>query len=591
MGAHVTSAIDQSAAVGDFIAQESMGCPLTDSGCETKEGKADVEFTCETPFDEHCQCLKMGKTNQLKYLVKERATVCTGADWADMNTRRSMKDGARYAEFALEWKARKLHEPMERLNAQKKMFKMVDGIGGKQPYYTNTACYKDEADAKIGWYFLIHAVGGKGGSDIPVGHEALSKPFLTKNWHYSLWQQEIYQDILLSSSMISAKNMGSWTSVGVIFKTPPENVIGLSTVDISLSNSAIRTFANFYNHMDDVKNRKFSKFVKEAPSISEVTWTDFDKLTMKLPDITYNEIPVLGTYYDQTDSSTKVVEVAGYFINMLPLKLSNPDTEFDFAEGLPDELPVKNEAYELLMKMYKDQDFVGKGLPIVVIDCPTERLDSLRKELDESQDVFVLKNAWIDHLKSRMGNIRRKERQSSLNECARITQEKLEKKVSGYKDIFKKWSRCQAWEKCEKVGGADDHEAFKTLFAKHQKANKAMVLKAPYLANLFGADGRLKDIEAWKAKAISTSEPYFMDDWLDTAFVKRVANNPFSDLNSETCIKAKRKYDLAQQQIQLVAEENQAKKDTRRENRMRARREMKKQMKKKKATKSGATTK
>merc|ERR1712190_600475 len=119
--AHVTSAIDQSAAVGDFMAQESMGCPLTDSGCETKEGKADVEFTCETPFDEHCQCLKMGKTNQLKYLVKERATVCTGADWADMKTRRSMKDGARYAEFAQEWKARKLHAPMGWLKAQKKM--------------------------------------------------------------------------------------------------------------------------------------------------------------------------------------------------------------------------------------------------------------------------------------------------------------------------------------------------------------------------------------------------------------------------------------------------------------------------------------
>merc|ERR1712032_1114163 len=147
----------------------------------------------------------------------------------------------------------------------------------------------------------------------------------------------------------------------------------------------------------------------------------------------------------------------------------------------------------------------------------------------------------------------------------------LEKQMPGYTDIFGKWSRCQAWEKCKKVGGADDHEVFKTLFAKHQAANKAMVLEAPYLANLFGADGRLKDIEAWKAKAISTSEPYFMDDWLDTAFVKRVANNPFSDLNSETCIKAKREYDLAQQQFQLVAEEKQAKKDTRREKMMRSR--------------------
>merc|ERR1712190_518229 len=467
--------------------------------------------------------------------------------------------------------------------------------------YTNTACYKDEADAKIGWYFLIHAVGGKGGRDIPVGHEALSKPFLTKNWHYSLWQQEKYQDILLSSSMISAKNMGSWTSVGVIFKTPPENVIGLSTVDISLSNSAIRTFANFYNHMDVVKNRKFSKFVKEAPSISEVTWTDFDKLTIKLPDITYNEIPVLGTYYDQTDSSTKVVEVAGYFINMLPIKLRNRDTEFDFSEGLPDELPgKKNEAYDLLMKMYKDPDFVGKGLPIVVIDCPTERLDSLRQELDESQDVFVLKNAWIDHLKSQMGKIRRAELKSSLNECARISLQKRggEKFPAGYEDIFKKWSRCQAWEKCEKVGGSGDHETFKTLFAKHQAANKAMVLEAPYLANLFGADGRLKDIEAWKAEATSPSEPYFMDDWLDTAFVKRVADNPFSDLNSETCIDAKRKYDLAQQQIQLVAEKKRANRDTRRERKlkqieksMRSRREMKQRLKKKKATKGGATTK
>merc|ERR1712113_519596 len=333
-----------------------------------------------------------------------------------------------------------------------------------------------------------------------------------------------------------------------------------------------------YNHMDDVKNRKFSKFVKEAPSISEVTWTDFDKLTIKLPDITYNEIPVLGTYYDQTDSSTKVVEVAGYFINMLPLKLSNPDTEFDFAEGLPDELPVKNEAYELLMKMYKEPDFVGKGLPIVVIDCPTERLDSLRKELDESQDVFVLKNAWIDRLKTQKRHIWLDE-DKARRKLGKKNFE-LEKQMPGYKDIFGKWSRCQAWEKSEKVLGADDHEVFKTLFAKHQAANKAMVLEAPYLANLFGADGRLKDIEAWKAKAISTSEPYFMDDWLDTAFVKRVANNPFSDLNSETCIKAKREYDLAQQQFQLVAEEKQAKKDTRRENRMRARREMKKRLKK-----------
>merc|ERR1712190_109985 len=462
--------------------------------------------------------------------------------------------------------------------------------------YTNTACYKDEADAKIGWYFLIHAVGGKGGSDIPVGHKARNKPFVTMNWHYSLWQQEKYQDILLSSSMISAKNMGSWTTVGVIFKTPPENVIGLSTIDLSLSNTAIRTFANFYNHMDEVKNRKFSKFVKEAPSISEVTWTDFDTLTTKLPDINHNEIPVLGTYYDQTDSSTKVAEVAGYFINMLPIKLRNPNTEFDFSEGLPDELPVKNEAYELLMKMYKAPDFVGKGLPIVVIDCPTERLDSLRKELDESQDVFVLKNAWIDHLKSQKRHIWLDE-MAERRKLGKKTKE-LEKQMPGYTDIFEKWSRCQAWEKSEKVGGADDHEVFKTLFAKHQKANKAMVLETPYLANLFGADGRLKDIEAWKAEATSTSEPYFMDDWLDTAFVKRVAHNPFSDLNSETCIDAKRKYDLAQQQIQLVAEEKQANRVTRRERKlkqieksMRSRREMKQRLKKKKATKGGATTK
>merc|ERR1712190_535768 len=174
----------------------------------------------------------------------------------------------------------------------------------------------------------------------------------------------------------------------------------------------------------------------------------------------------------------------------------------------------------------------------------------------------------------------------------------LEKQMPGNTDIFEKWSRCQAWEKSEKVGGADDHEVFKTLFAKHQKANKAMVLEAPYLANLFGADGRLKDIEAWKAKAISTSEPYFMDDLLDTAFVKRVADNPFSDLNSETCIDAKRKYDLAQQQIQLVAEKKRANRDTRRERKlkqieksMRSRREMKQRLKKKKATKGGATTK
>merc|ERR1712190_502431 len=224
----------------------------------------------------------------------------------------------------------------------------------------------------------------------------------------------------------------------------------------------------------------------------------------------------------------------------------------------------------------------------------------LRQELDESQDVFVLKNAWIDHLKSQMGKIRRAEAKSSRNECARISLQKRggEKFPAGYEDIFKKWSRCQAWEKCEKVGGSDDHEAFKTLFAKHQKANKAMVLEAPYLANLFGADGRLKDIEAWKAKAISTSEPYFMDDLLDTAFVKRVAHNPFSDLNSETCIDAKRKYDLAQQQIQLVAEEKQANRVTRRERKlkqieksMRSRREMKQRLKKKKATKGGATTK
>merc|ERR1712190_339133 len=134
----------------------------------------------------------------------------------------------------------------------------------------------------------------------------------------------------------------------------------------------------------------------------------------------------------------------------------------------------------------------------------------------------------------------------------------LEKQMPGNTDIFEKWSRCQAWEKSEKVGGADDHEVFKTLFAKHQKANKAMVLEAPYLANLFGAEGRLKDIEAWKAEATSTSEPYFMDDWLDTAFVKRVADNPFSDLNSETCIEAKMEYDLAQQQFQLDAEKKQA---------------------------------
>merc|ERR1712113_882226 len=346
-----------------------------------------------------------------------------------------------------------------------------------------------------------------------------------------------------------------------------------------------------YNHMDDVKNRKFSKFVKEAPSISEVTWTDFDTLTMKLPDINHNEIPVLGTYYDQTDSSTKVVEVAGYFINMLPIKQSNPDTEFDLSEGLPDELPVKNEAYELLMKMYKDPDFVGKGLPIVVIDCPTERLDSLRKELDESQDVFVLKNAWIDHLKTQKRHIWLDE-DKARRKLGKKNFE-LEKQMPGYTDIFEKWSRCQAWEKSEKVLGADDHEVFKTLFAKHQKANKAMVLEAPYLANLFGADGRLKDIEAWKAAATSTSEPYFMDDWLDTAFVKRVVINWFPDLNSEKCKIAKKKYDHAQQQFQqLDAEETrQRRRRYKAKDSRQAIREMKQRLKKKKATKGGATTK
>merc|ERR1712190_264421 len=80
-----------------------------------------------------------------------------------------------------------------------------------------------------------------------------------------------------------------------------------------------------------------------------------------------------------------------------------------------------------------------------------------------------------------------------------------------------------------------------------------------------------------------------MDDWLDTAFVKRVANNHFSDLNSETCKIAKKEYDLAQQKIQLVAEKKKAKRDTRREKMMRSRREMKERLKK--ATKSGATTK
>merc|ERR1712187_105229 len=214
--------------------------------------------------------------------------------------------------------------------------------------------------------------------------------------------------------------------------------------------------------------------------------------------------------------------------------------------------------------------------------------DSLRKELDESQDVFVLKNAWIDHLKTQKRHIwldedkaRRKLGKKNFDS---------EKQMPGYTDIFEKWSRCQAWEKSEKVLGADDHEVFKTLFAKHQKANKAMVLEAPYLANLFGADGRLKDIEAWKAKAISTSEPYFMDDWLDTAFVKRVANNPFSDLNSEKCKIAKKKYDHAQQQFQqLDAEEKQIKKEAyksyKAKDTRQAIREMKQRLKKKKATK------